>query len=102
MPEIRYCALPECGEPFEPKSYNAKYHHIDCQKIATNRRLMEKYYERKEKRAGKKRICRTPGCQTILSRYNDADICERCQAQQVAAKKENLWNILNHIGFEEE
>jgi hypothetical protein len=102
MAEVRYCALPECGVPFEPKSYNAKYHHIDCQKIATNRRLMEKYYENKERRSGKRRICTIPGCQTILSRYNDDEVCERCKAQQVAASKGNLLDILNHIDFREE
>ena len=102
MAELRYCALPECGEPFEPKSYNAKYHTIDCQKTATNRRLMEKYYENKERRSGKFRICVTPGCGTILSRYNDTEVCEKCRAEEVASKRNDLLNILNFIEYREE
>lgn len=102
MAETRYCALPECGKPFEPKSYNAKYCSIECQKTATNRRLLEKYHEKKAARAGKKRVCKSFDCNTILSRYNSDVHCETCQARLARAKRENIFDILNHIEFRED
>lgn len=102
MPETRICAREDCQKPFTPKSYNAKYCTPECQKIATNRRLMEKYYEKKDRRQGRRRICKTRGCQTILSRYNDTEVCEKCRAEEAAEKRNNLFNILDYIEYREE
>jgi len=41
------CANKECAKDFEPKTHNQKYCTDECCRIATNRRIMEKYYEKK-------------------------------------------------------
>jgi hypothetical protein len=51
---------------------------------------MEKYYERKARRGGAKRICRTPGCQTELSRYNESKVCGKCEANEEKKAKADL------------
>ena len=41
------CANSECKKDFAPKTHNQKYHNDECCRIATNRRIMEKYYDKK-------------------------------------------------------
>lgn len=72
---MRVCANPECQLEFVPKTHNQKYHSDECCKIVTNKRIMEKYYENKERRS-RPRKCQV--CGTSLSRYNDdeEDLCQ--------------------------
>lgn len=81
------CAYKECGRVFTKTTHNQKYHEEECCRLATNARIMEKYYERKERRGGSKRICKGPGCQTQLSRYNPSKCCAKCESK--ADKKAN-------------
>jgi hypothetical protein len=81
------CAREGCAELFVKKTHNQKYHNDDCCKIATNERIMEEYYERKDQRAGKPRYCKMCGI-TRLSRYNDTKICGSCQS----SSRENINN----------
>ena len=37
---------------------------------------------RKKNNKNKKRICKTPNCNTILSRYNKEKICENCKRER--------------------
>lgn len=64
-----------CSREFAPKTYNQIYCEDECTKLATNERVMQRYYERKENRQGKARLCKFNGCETKLSRYNDSDHC---------------------------
>ena len=41
------CQNKECSQEFEPKTHNQKYHSDECCRMATNKRIMEKYYEKK-------------------------------------------------------
>jgi hypothetical protein len=45
---------------------------------------MDKYYEDKEIRQGKLRMCKGVGCEIILSRYNLTSICHPCEAKKEA------------------
>jgi hypothetical protein len=78
------CAYNKCNKEFTPKTHNQKYCSDECCRIATNEKLKEQYYEKKARLAGKQRTCKTKGCNVILSRYNDSNICDKC----VGAKKE--------------
>ena len=79
---MRKCANPECGQGFEPKSHNQKYHNAECCRLITNKRIMSKYYEDKEVRGGKHRLCGSSGCETILSRYNPTSVCSVCESSE--------------------
>lgn len=76
------CANEGCDKLFVKKTHNQLYHSSECTKEATNRRIMENYYKKKARRAGKKRICSENGCETVLSRYNDEDTCAPCKRQK--------------------
>lgn len=71
----RSISCENCGVDFEPNTHNQKYCSAECCRIATNRRIMERYYERKRNRSGSERLCRSKGCDTRLSRYNDSRYC---------------------------
>lgn len=73
------CAREDCGVPFVKKTHNQIYHDDECCRIATNERIMERYYEKKRKRGGEKRYCKGKACDTVLSRYNDGDLCSMCE-----------------------
>jgi hypothetical protein len=73
--EDRVCD--ECGLIFTPKAHNGKYCSIGCRKIATNKKVLDRYYENKDRLSGAtQKVCKRKGCKTILSRYNKEDICE--------------------------
>lgn len=79
---IRVCAHTECGKPFEAKTHNQRYCSDECCRLATNKRIMDRYYERKARRKGGFRECATTTCQTRLNRYNDSEICGLCSAKK--------------------
>ena len=81
MSNSRNCANPECNKAFLPKVYNAIYCSAECRKIITNQKVLQRYYDKKA-RLNSKRICKTKKCSTILSRYNEEDICERCKRER--------------------
>ena len=80
------CAYRHCDIIFEPRRHNQVYCCSEHCREETNIRLKESYHNSKARRAGKKRICRT--CDTVLSRYNDSNICSKCVAELKAAKAE--------------
>lgn len=84
---------------FEKKTHNQKYHDDECCKIATNQRVMEKYYARRDQRAGKVRICTSCNI-TKLSRYNDSLICSSCRAKREAAANSTVANMLQGVAWQ--
>ncbi len=62
------CENKECKKKFTPKTHNQKYCKDECCRIATNKRIMEKYYEKKAIKNGAERLCKK--CNIQLSRYN--------------------------------
>ena len=89
-PVWRICAYSECKIAFETAVHNQKYCCDDHCRLATNARIMEKYYERKARRGGKKRICESRGCTTVLSRYNASKYCAKCEGEKETNAKNEL------------
>lgn len=79
--EKKKCSNPECKKIFIAKVYNAIYCSPECRRIVTNKNLLAAYYEKKSNK-DKKRICKTDGCGTVLSRYNKEKICEGCKRER--------------------
>lgn len=75
------CTREGCEEWFNKKTHNQRYHNDECCRLATNARIMQKYYERRDQRQGKVRYCKDCGI-TKLSRYNDSLICSSCSAKK--------------------
>jgi hypothetical protein len=92
--EPRICGNDKCNNVFVAKVYNALYCSVECRRLVTNKKLLEKYYETKENKH-KKRVCKTKLCTTILSSYNKESICEQC-------KKERYIKRLVSWGYDEE
>ena len=92
--DIRVCG--QCGASFQPKAHNGKYCSVGCRKVATNKKVLDRYYENKDRLSGKNsKVCRRRGCKTILSRYNKEDICE-------AHKIDRFVKRLGRWGWDEE
>lgn len=91
---MRVCGYTECGKSFTPKTHNQRYCTPECCRLATNARIMDNYYEKKARRQGFKRICRSTGCNTLLSRYNDGDTCQKCAGAEEAASRHELIRML--------
>lgn len=89
------CNNKECAKEFTPKTHNQKYCSDECCRIATNRRIMEKYYEKKAIRNGAQRTCKK--CDTKLSRYNQNDVCVICERNINLESKKAIWQILNDL-----
>lgn len=90
---MRLCANPTCMRSFIPSRHNQKYCGKECCKIVTNAKIMEQYYEEKDRKAGKPRTCAI--CQTArLSRYNSGNTCSACVAKKEAAKRRGLLEAL--------
>ena len=89
------CANKECAKVFNAKTHNQKYCSDECCRIATNRRIMEKYYEKKEIRGGKLRICNK--CKTKLSRYNQNNVCSTCEKNSNLTNKSKLLGMIDEI-----
>lgn len=78
------CAYRYCDLEFVPTRHNQIYCCQEHTREETNIRLRETYQKDKARRGGMKRVCKTPTCDTILSRYNDTDYCGRCEARRIA------------------
>ncbi len=89
------CGNKECAKDFEPKTHNQKYCTDECCRIATNRRIMEKYYEKKAIRNGSIRPCKKCGIQ--LSRYNQSNYCSSCEKKLDIDLKGRLMGMINEI-----
>jgi hypothetical protein len=91
------CAYDQCKKPFEPKTHNQKYCCDECCRTATNLKIKEKYYEKKARLAGKKRVCTNKGCNQALSMYQEELVCFVCQAKERTKERQDLLEILNGI-----
>lgn len=79
---------------FVAKTHNMKYCTDECCRLATNVRIMEKYYERKARLKGTIRICKYPDCETKLSRYNPSNTCAACERRDAARDRDSLLEML--------
>ena len=93
----KICAYEPCSKEFEPKTHNQIYHTDACCGLATNARVMAKYYETRDRKKGAVRVCRTPGCGTRLSRYNPETVCAKCEAEREEARKKRMRDMLKDL-----
>jgi len=89
------CINLECKKEFDAKTHNQKYCSDECCRIATNKRIMEKYYEKKAIKNGAVRHCKK--CKSDLSRYNAENICSSCQKNNYKKTKDLVAEIINEI-----
>jgi hypothetical protein len=89
------CGNKECAKDFDAKTHNQKYCSDECCRVATNKRIMEKYYEKKAIKKGALRKCKK--CYIKLSRYNDNTVCSICEKKITAASKDTLLGRINEI-----
>lgn len=67
-----------CNQSFKPAVSYQIYCSVDCRDAATKEKIAERHKElRRRKRSNKVRMC-AAGCGTILSVYNDDNICSSC------------------------
>lgn len=93
--ESRVCAADDCEVVFKPKTFNQKFCCPECTQRQTNKVLLARYHTKKNRKTTKGRVCKTRGCITILSSYNEDDICELCKRRKFEDK-------LREWGWEEE
>ena len=89
------CANKECQIEFDSKTHNQKYCSDECCRVATNKRIMQKYYEKKAIKKGAVRLCKK--CKSQLSRYNSDDICSSCLKETNSKARKLLQDILDEI-----
>jgi hypothetical protein len=90
------CLNVECLKQFDPKTHNQKYCCDECCRVATNKRIMEKYYEKKAIKNGSPRKCK--GCSSLLSRYNTDSYCSKCTKLKNTKYRNGLMGIVDDIG----
>lgn len=90
---IKNCANSECEKLFAPTRHNQKYCSKECCKIVTNAKIMQQYYEKKDRKSGKRRVCKK--CKvTPLSRYNEGTTCQSCINANRAANRLELLHLV--------
>ena len=67
-----------CNKPFKPAVSYQIYCGADCRDEATKEKIADRHKEMKRmKRSSKERVC-SAGCGTVLSVYNDDNLCGSC------------------------
>lgn len=89
------CANKDCAKEFDAKTHNQKYCCDECCRVATNKKIMEKYYEKKSIRSGAKRECKS--CKSRLSRYNQSNICSKCEKNSAIKNRSTLLRMIDDI-----
>ena len=89
------CANKDCATDFDARTHNQKYCSDECCRVATNKRIMEKYYEKKAIKGGAARACKS--CKSQLSRYNQETLCSTCEKTIEIKSKSMMMDILNEI-----
>ena len=86
----------ECGVDFNFKTQNQKYCSPDCSRTATNKRIMEKYYEKKARLNGKTKYC---DCGARLSRYSTEVVCIICKEKNKVKKTESAIEAIKNAAI---
>jgi len=84
----------ECNLKFDAKTHNQKYCSGECCRIATNKRIMEKYYQKKARLGGLERLC---SCGSTLSRYNSEDLCSVCDSKNKKNKRYLAMEAISNV-----
>lgn len=89
----------ECGNEFEFRTHNQKYCSNQCCRVATNKRIMEKYYEKRKRLTGQLITCE---CGAPLSKYGDGALCVMCDIKHIKARTDKVIGSIENVisGFE--
>lgn len=90
--EVIQCQNKGCEVMFAKKTHNQRYHDDECCRLATNAKIMEKYYARRAQRMGLERHCDV--CSTKLSRYNSETTCNPCKTKAIADRNNSVATML--------
>lgn len=89
---MKNCA--NCSAPFDSNKKNQKYCTPACCRLATNKKIMNKYYENKRRLSGEKRHC---DCGQLLSRYNENVKCFPCVEKDKNNSRENILEVIKNV-----
>lgn len=92
------CENKGCEVVFVKKTHNQRYHDDECCRLATNAKIMEKYYKRRAQASGQVRQCES--CATKLSRYNADDICGACTLSQETNRSNEVMSMLTNVAWQ--
>lgn len=96
--EAIQCQNAGCEVVFVKKTHNQRYHDDECCRLATNAKIMEKYYARRAQRLGITRFCDRCGV-TKLSRYNNATTCNSCLLQSQVSRTNSVAAMLSVVSL---
>ena len=97
--ETIICENDGCEIEFVKRTHNQRYHDDECCRLATNAKIMKKYYEKRAQKLGLKRNCRQ--CDSVLSRYNSSNICNPCSLQNEVNKNQSVMNMLSSVAWQQ-
>jgi hypothetical protein len=83
-----------CGTEFQTQKKNQKYCDQVCCRGATNKRIMQKYYENKARLKGFKRYCE---CGQLLSKYNAGSMCSVCDIKKKSHNADKIQEALSIV-----
>lgn len=92
------CDNKGCEKLFVKKTHNMRYCSDECCRLATNRRIMEKYYAKRDQRQGKARYC-AECATTKLSRYNDSQVCSSCKMNKEVSANNSVIDMLANVSW---
>lgn len=93
--EEKICENEGCEVRYIKKTHNQKYHDDECCRLATNAKIMQKYYDRKFQRLGIPRACKV--CEKPLSKYNSSKTCNACLLKREEESKKSVADMLSSI-----
>jgi hypothetical protein len=92
------CENAGCDIKFVKRTHNQRYHDDECCRLATNAKIMEKYYQRRAQKLGLVRNC--VSCGHKLSRYNSDTICNSCSLKQEIERNQSVASMLTSISWQ--
>jgi len=93
--DIITCQRDGCDVVFAKKTHNQIYHEDECTRLATNAKIMDKYYQRRAQKLGHARFCNS--CSAKLSKYNSESRCNSCLQQAEADRNSSVANMLANV-----
>ncbi len=92
------CENAGCEITFVKKTHNQRYHDDECCRLATNAKIMEKYYQRRAQKLGLARNC--TACGNSLSRYNSDTICNSCSLKREVERTQSVLSMLSSVSWQ--
>jgi len=96
--EVITCENKGCAVVFSKKTHNQRYHDDECCRLATNAKIMEKYYQRRAQKLGLARSC--AACNKPLSRYNSDTICNSCSLRRETERNQSVMSMLTGVAWQ--